>query len=214
MSGAKPPSSPTPVERPFFLRIRLQRSETSRRPRAGPRRSSEARRAHHELLRVEPVVGVHAAVDHVHHRHGQRPRAPAPPRYRYSGRPGRFRRGAGHRQRGPEDRVGAEAALVRRAVELDQDPVDERLVAGVGPGQCLGDLAVDVGDRLQDPLAAVALLVAVAQLEGFALARGGARGHAGPSGGAAGKQRLHLDGGIPAGVEDLAPEDALRSESP
>ena len=42
-------------------------------------------------------------------------------------RGGRLRRGERH----AEDRIGAEAAFVRRAVELDQRTVEPRLVGGV-----------------------------------------------------------------------------------
>ena len=70
----------------------------------------EARRPHrhdHELLEVDLVVGVRAAVQHVHHRHRQHVRRLAPevaPERR-----ARLRRGGlGRSQRDAEDRVGAE----------------------------------------------------------------------------------------------------------
>ena len=52
----------------------------SRRRSAAPRRTTSAPDRHdHELLQVDVVVGVRAAVDHVHHRHRQHVRASAPP---------------------------------------------------------------------------------------------------------------------------------------
>ena len=75
-------------------------------------------------------------------------------------------------QRHAEDGVGAQARLVRGAVELDERAVQSRLVGGVAPADRLGDLAVDVADGLRDALAEV-LLAAVAQLGGFELTRGG-----------------------------------------
>src|SRR5205807_8897805 len=70
--------------------------------------------------------------------------------------------------------------LVLAAVELDQRLVDERLLGGIEPGDGLGNLRIDVHDRLQHALAAVALPVAVEQLDRLAAAGRGARGTAAP----------------------------------
>ncbi len=70
-------------------------------------------------------------------------------------------------------------------------------------GDRLGDLAVDVADGLRDALAAVGV-AAVAQLGGLELARRGARGDRGAPVGAGAQLDLHLDGGVAAGVKDLA----------
>jgi len=72
----------------------------------------------HELLQLDRVRCVRAAVDHVEHRDGQRGRAlaaevPEERHTRLAG--GRLRRC----ERNAEDRVRAEPSLVRRAVELD-----------------------------------------------------------------------------------------------
>ncbi len=85
--------------------------------------------------------------------------------------------GLGDGQRHAEDGVGTDAALVGRAVELDQRVVDLDLLARVEAGQQVHDLGVDRGDRLQDALAAVALLVAVAQFDRLVRAGRGARRH-------------------------------------
>jgi hypothetical protein len=115
---------------------------------------------------------VRAAVQHVHHRHRQHVRRVAaqvaPQRQPLLGRR-RARRG----QRHAEDRVGAQARLVVGPVELDELAVERRLVEHVVAGDRLGDLAVHVGHRLRDALAAVGL-AAVAQLGGLELARRGA----------------------------------------
>ncbi len=66
------------------------------------------------------------------------------------------------------DLVGVPSSLIIVAVDAD-------LVAGVVADQGRGDLRLHVGDRLEDALAAVALLVAVAQLERLVLAGAGAR---------------------------------------
>ena len=61
--------------------------------------------------------------------------------------------GRGDGQRHAEDGVGAEAALVVGAVEVEQDAVDLALVEGVEPDDVLGDLVVDVADGvLETPL--------------------------------------------------------------
>ena len=72
--------------------------------------------------------------------------------------------GLGARERDGEDRVGAEATLVRRSVQLDQPAVERLLVAGVHPAHGVRDLAVHVRDRLRDRLAAVGV-AAVAELD-------------------------------------------------
>ena len=118
------------------------------------RERAGAGRDDHELLEVDGVVGVRAAVEDVHHRHRQHARgvaAEVAPQRQPLLDGGRV----GGGQRDAEDRVGAQAALVRRAVELDQRAVERGLVGRVEPGDGLGDLAVDVADGLRDALAAV-----------------------------------------------------------
>ena len=80
MSGANPPSSPTPVET-LLLQDRFQGVEG-----LGPRperlaERGEADRADHELLRVESVVGVAPPLSDVLSGTG-RIDAPAPPMWR------------------------------------------------------------------------------------------------------------------------------------
>ena len=132
---------------PALLQRRLERVEDLG-ARAQP--LGEARRADrhdHELLEVDRVVGVRAAVEHVHHRHRQHVRRlaaeVAPQRQVLLGR--RRPRGG---ERDAEDRVRAQARLVVGAVELDQLAVEPALVGRVVAGDRLGDLAVDVADGL------------------------------------------------------------------
>ena len=56
------------------LERRPSASGKSRRPCAAPRRNSGAHRHDHEFLEIDRVVGMHAAIDDVHHRHRQEPR--------------------------------------------------------------------------------------------------------------------------------------------
>src|SRR5207247_11368016 len=101
----------------------------------------------------------------------------------------------GHRD--AEDRVGAELRLVRRAVCLEEDFVDLRLVERVETEDRRAERLIDVGDGLLDPFATEALLVAVAQLDGLVLAGGCAARHGGPTA-AAGGLDFNFDRGIPA----------------
>ena len=176
-SGAKPPSSPTAVLMPALAERLLERVEDLRARAQALRERRRADRHDHELLEVDRVVGVGAAVEHVHHRHRQHVRRlaaqVAPQRQVLLGR-GRARGG----QRHAEDRVGAQARLVGRAVEVDQRAVEPALVERVEARHRLGDLAVDVGDRLRDALAAPGV-PAVAQLRGLELAGRGPGRHRG-----------------------------------
>src|SRR3546814_149276 len=108
-----------------------------------------------------------------------------------------------HGKRDAEDGVGAEPALVGGGVQLDQGLVDVELVLAVEAGEHVEDLVVDRLDRLQHALAAIALLVAVAQLDGLVRAGGGAGGRRGAAEGAAFQGDVDFDGGIAPGVENL-----------
>ncbi len=164
----------------------------------------EARRAawhDHELLEVDLVVGVRAAVEHVHHRHGQHPRglaAEVAPQRQALLRGLRMGRGERH----AEDRVRAESRLVRGAVERDQRIVERLLAGRIHSMHGRGDLAVDVRHRARDALAAPRLS-AVAQLGRLELARGGARGHRRVAVCARAQADLDLHRRVASAVEDL-----------
>ena len=97
--------------------------------------------------------------------------------------------------------------LVRRAVELDHGLVDLDLVLGLEAGDRVENVAVDRFDRLQDALAAVAALVAVAQFDRLVRAGRSARGHGGAAHRAVLERDVDLDGGIAAAVENFARGD-------
>ena len=162
-----------------------------------------ADRHHHELLRVHVVGRVGAAVQDVHHRHGQHPRHGAA-EVAVERQAAILRRGAGHRQRHAEDGVGAELALVGRAVGVHHLGVDRDLVGRGHSLQPGPEHLVHVAHGLDDALAHVAARVAVAQLHGLVLAGRRAAGHGRAALGAARQHHLGLDGGIAAAVEDLA----------
>jgi hypothetical protein len=172
------------------------------RPGAQPLgEAGRADRHDHELLEVDLVVSVRAAVEHVHHRHGQHVRClaaeVAPER-----QPGLGGRRLGRRQRHAQDRVGAEPALVGRAVALEHGLVDGRLVGRVDAAHGLGQLARGVGDSLRDTLAAPGV-AAVAQLDRLELTGRRPRRHRRPPCRTRLQQHVHLDGRVAAAVHDL-----------
>ena len=187
---------------PFLLEQLLQRVEDlDRDPEPLGERLRPAR-DDHELLEVERVVRVRAAVDDVQHRHRQdvRLRAADPAVERHAcGRGGRLRSG----ERRAEDRVRAEARLVLGAVERDERGVDRALIGGVEPDQSRRDLRAHVVDRLPYALAEPRAGIAVAKLDRLELAGRGTRRHSGAPDLARVDLDLHLDRRVPSRVENL-----------
>ena len=167
----------------------------------------EAQRHDHELLHVDRVVGVLAAVDDVHHRRGQQPGVRAAEvaveRQADSTWPRRGPRPA--RRRGSRSRRVPSCSACRRA--RMSIAVDADLVQRVHADQLVGDLLVDVVDGLGDALAEEQLLVAVAQLPGFVDAGAGAAGDGGPADRAVVERDIDFDGRIAAAIENLAAVD-------
>ena len=159
-------------------------------------------RRDHELLDVDAGIGMRTAVEDVHHRDGQHVsvRAAEVTEERKAGRLGSC---LGHGERDAEDRVRAEARLVRGAVEIDHRLVDEALVGGVVTDDLGSNLLLDRGDGEQDALSAVTSL-AIAALSGLEGAGGGTRGHGSACDGVVVEKDFHLDRGVATGVEDFA----------
>ena len=177
---------------------------------APPQRLAERHRADrhdHELLQVHVVVGVHAAVEDVHHGDGQHVGV-GPAHVAVQGQLELVGRGPGHRQRHAEDGVGPQAGLVVGVVEVAQDAVDVALVEGVEADQGVVDLVLDVADRVEHALAAVAV-AAVAQLDRLELAGRGPGRDDGAALGPAVEEDLDLDGGVAPRVEDLTSDDVF-----
>jgi hypothetical protein len=165
----------------------------------------------HELLQVDRVGSVCAAVDDVQHRHGQR-RGGLAAEVAVE-RLHRLRsRCLRDRERDTEDRVGAEPALVRRAVEVDQPPVQRGLVERVEACDLGPDLG-HVGDRPGDALAAP-LRAAVTQLDRLVHTCRSPRGNGGAPERAGLELDVHLDRGIPPRVEDPAAAHVLDRAHP
>ncbi len=107
----------------------------------------------------------------------------------------------GHRD--AEHGVGAEAAEIGRAVQLDE-PAIQRLLIGVLSGERRGNLAVHVADGLAHALAAVALRVGVAEFERLARAGGRARRDGRTTPRAGFEDDVDFNRGVAARVENLA----------
>ena len=63
-----------------------------------------------------------------------------------------------------KDSISAKAALVRCAIKLDHSAVDSDLIKRIHTLDSRCDDVVDIVDSLEDTLAAIALLVAIAKL--------------------------------------------------
>ncbi len=149
-----------------------------------------------------------AAVDDVQHRHRQHDRVvSAEPAE--EGDAGVCRRRLGDGQRHAEQRVRSEVALVRRAVQLHEAPVQRRLVGSIQPFDCRPDYLDHVPDGAQHALASEHVHVAVTQLDGLVHARGRARWNRRASERAGGQSEVDLYRGVAARVEDLPSPDTL-----
>ena len=164
-----------------------------------------ADRHDHELLEVHVVVGMHAAVQDVHHRRGEQVRVRAA-HILVQRQRGLLCGRLGNGQRRAQNGIRAEVALVVGAVDVDHQLVDGALVVGLEAHELVSDLVVHVLDGVLHAFAQVTVLVAVAQLdrlEGAGRCTG--RHHRAPHG-AAFQHHFHLNRGIAARVENLAPE--------
>ena len=158
----------------------------------------------HELLQVDGIVGVRAAIQNIHHGHGQQPRACASQIAIERRAPGCRCRARGG-QRNGQDRIGAQTALIRRAIEIDHDAIDGGLLRGFVPVKRRGDFLAYVSDRIANALAEIARLIAIAQLDGFMLAGRSAGGHGGLPPAAVGEKDFSFHGRVPAGIQDFDP---------
>ena len=173
-------------------------------------RLAEGRRAdrhQHELLEVDGVLGVGAAVQDVEHRDRERVRVgtahgPVEGNLQLVG----HRLGAG--QRDGQDGVGPEPALVGRPVQVDQGEVDRPLVERVQPAIASAISPLTLATARWTPLPPNRL-AAVAQLDRLVDARRCTRRSDGTPTRPGVEQDLGLDGRVATGVEDLAPDHVL-----
>ncbi len=148
-----------------------------------------AHRHDEHVLDVKVSPGVEAARDHVHHGQGQhgfcadmvilaglQPFPPEPVEMDEQLLALRRGRGMCDRQRDAQQRIGAQAALVRRAVERQQHRVERPLIVEYHAGHGRSDDGDHVRHRPAHTEAAVARAVGVAQLERLVPAGAGAEG--------------------------------------
>jgi hypothetical protein len=145
---------------------------------------------------------VSAAVENVHHGHGQGLGVDAADIVVQGGAQA-LGSGLGAGQGGAKNGVGAQAGLVGGAVQGDEGLVNGGLVQHVHAHQALGNLGVHVLHGGEHALAQVAVLVAVPELTGLMHAGGSAGGHGGAAHGAVLQIDLHLHSGVAAGVQNL-----------
>ena len=112
--------------------------------------------------------------------------------------------GARHRHRDGEHRVCAEVGFVRRAVEIDHDLVDLRLQGGIVAMQRFGDRSVDIGDGFANAFAEIALLIVVAQFDGFVFAGGSAARDGGAAVAAIGEKNFGFDCRISPRIQNFS----------
>jgi hypothetical protein len=165
-----------------------------------------AARDDHELLEVERVACVHAAVDYVQHRHredmGVAAADPAIQRHA-----GIRSRGLGGRKRDAENGVCPETALVVGAVEGDERRVDPPLILRIHPLQRRRDLHPHVVDGAEHALAEIRASVAVAQLDCLELPCRGSGWNRRPPDRTGLQHDVDLNRRVAAGVEDLTGTD-------
>ena len=184
----------------------LQRVENFR---TAPQRLTEGALAHrqdHELLKIQAVVGMFAAIDDVHHGYWHLHRARSA-EIAIQGQSGLLGGRLGDSHRDGENGICPQPRLVLRAIKLNQCLIDERLLLSVQADNGFRDLCIDVLDGLGDAFTVVACCIAIAQFDG--LARSGRRTgrHRGTAHDTGFQQHIAFDGGIAAGIENLASND-------
>ena len=206
--GRSRPRRRRAVARPFSSSTFLRAWKVSAPKRSASREGRGAHRHDHEFLDVDVVVGVGAAVEHVHHGHRQGAGADAA-EVLVERQAHRLGGGLGHGQRDAQDGVGAQLALVGRCRPARCMIRSMRTWSVASMPTSSSSRSLHVVDGLEHALAAVAVLVAVAQFDRLVLAGRGAAGHGGPADAAVLQEDIDLDGGVAAGVEDLAGLDHL-----
>ena len=130
-AGQNPPSSATPCNRPRSAMIAPAARYTSAVHSSAWSNEARERRDDHEILDIDPPPGMRAAAENLDFR--QRHHRLAAVAEQIGIERLAVRRGGGvqrgHRYR--DQRIAAEPAFLRRAVERDQRAVDRGLVGGV-----------------------------------------------------------------------------------
>ena len=143
-----------------------------------------------------------AAVQDVHHRGGQH-RGVHAAQIAIQRNPQRIRRSARRRHGHGENRVRTQTAFVFCAIQRDHGRVQQPLIGGIHTGQFRSENALDVLDCLQNALAEIVALVAVAQFHGFVFARRRATGNGCPSNRTTCQYYIGLNRRITARIENF-----------
>jgi len=172
----------------------------------GLREAREVFRHDHELLEVDRRVAVGAAVEDVHHRHGEDLGIwPAEVFVEWLAdlRCGCFRGGEGD----GEDGIRADLFLGRGAVGGEHRLIHGELIGGIEPNDGRGEDFRDIRDGFGHALAEVAGFVSVAEFDGFVFTGAGAAGNGRAADGSACEFDIGFNGWVAARVEDLAGAD-------
>ncbi|MPM55866.1 hypothetical protein SDC9_102664 [bioreactor metagenome] len=173
------------------------------RPPAKPfRERRRTDRHNHKFLAGDVVVRVFAAVDDVHHRHGQHMRVCAANRA-VQRQPQRLCSSTRRRQRHREDAVCAEIRLFGRAVKREHGKVDCALAGNVYAEQFGRDHLAHVPHGFQCAFTEVASLVAVAQFQRFVSAGGRAGRNSRPACHVPACHDLRFNGRVAARVQNF-----------
>src|SRR5208282_1977101 len=104
-------------------------------------------------------------------------------------------------------RVRTQPALIRRSIKVNQPRVERALVSGIYSAEGFCNLAIDIRNRLQNALAEVLALIAVAQFDRLMLTSGRATGYNGSRMRATIQKDFSFHGWIAARVKHLASAD-------
>ena len=162
----------------------------------------------HELLSIHGVGGMRAAVQNVHHGDGQAVAVHAA----QEAVQGHVQRGGGSAagcNGNSQDGVCAQVGFILGAVGFQHGGVHRVDVGSVQAHHGVRNDGIDVLHSLGHALAQVTALVAVAELQRLKLAGGSTGRGAAACNSAVGQSDLSLNGGVSAGVQDLAADDGF-----
>ena len=173
-----------------------------------PQRIGKTRRSgrhQHELLDVDRVGRVGAAVEHI--QHGDRKDPRRRPTQVLEERDAELAgRGTRHAQGHGQDGVGAQVGFVGSAVQVEHHLIDELLVGGIDTDQCRCENLVDIGNGPRYALSAEAVST-ISKLHGFERPCRRTAGNRRPTKATASKTDFSLHGGVPTAVEDFTGPD-------
>ena len=186
----------------FFLQHRFQGVEDLHSPAQPFAETAGTHGHHHEFLEVDLVVGMRAPVEDIHHGNGKHFGIGAAD-ITVKGQRRFFGGGLGHGHTYGQDGIGAQFALVGRAVQLYHHFIDARLVGHIITQQGGCDIVVYMCNGFEYAPAQVFFLVAVAELNGLMHTGAGAARNGGTAQRAFVGYNVHFHSGISSGVQDL-----------